>query len=84
MPVALFVVGMARTNAGGELEFEGEGAFAPGTFDTGTQWRIDQQVRKLGKLPTNQGNCVECILVCAPTTRVVLNDDGDGLFPFVP
>ena len=90
VPVAVVVVGMARTDGSGELEFEGEGVL-PNVFDdfpitpglvADAEWRIDQQVRKLGKTPTNQNECVECILVCAPTTKVVLNEDGDGLVPF--
>ena len=90
VPVALVVVGMAKTDDEGRLEFKGKGVL-PNVFDppatpgfTLDKWRIDQQVRKLGKLPTNQNNCVECILVCAPTTKVVLNGDGDGLIKFVP
>ena len=35
-------------------------------------WRIDQQIRQLGS--GELGNCVECILVCSPTTKVELVD----------
>jgi len=76
VPVASVVVGTVRTDGTGRLEFEGEGVL-PNVFDTPvtpgvTQWRIDQQVRQLGS--GELGNCVECILVCSPTTKVELVD----------
>ncbi len=74
VPVAIAVAGMARTNSRGNLEFVGHGVlpnvFAP-NVNTGVKtWRIDQQVRQLGS--GELANCVECILVCAPTTKVEL------------
>ena len=72
VPVGFAVAGMARTNGDGELEFKGKGVL-PNVFESGvTEWRIDQQVRILGGADGN--NCVECILVCAPTTKVELVD----------
>ena len=76
VPVAMNVVGAARTDGEGRLEFTGVGVL-PNVFDSPatpgvTQWRIDQQVRQLGS--GELGNCVECILVCAPTTKVELVD----------
>ena len=87
-PVALNVVGMARTDDEGRLEFESEGEL-PNVFDhpatTGVKhWRIDQRVRKLGLEPTEKDNCVECILVCRPTTKVELVDGKLVPFVFVP
>lgn len=77
VPVAFAVAGMARTDGAGRLEFEGEGVL-PNVFDDPspgiTTWRIDQQVRLLGS-PT-ENFCVECTLVCSPTTKVELNGDG--------
>ena len=75
---------MAKTNGDGKLKFKGKGEF-PNVFDPpvtpGTdRWRIDQQIRKLGNDPRVIGNCVECILVCAPTTKVEL--DHGKLVPF--
>ena len=85
VPVAIAVAGMARADDEGRLEFEGKGVL-PNVFENPTPgvttWRIDQQVRQLGS--GEKGNCVECILVCSPTTKVELNDDGDGLISFVP
>ncbi len=83
-PVAIAVAGMARTDGAGRLEFEGKGVL-PNVFDDPvtsgvTKWRIDQQVRQIGS--GELGNCVECILVCAPTTKVELVDG--KLVPFVP
>ncbi len=75
-PVAIAVAGMARTDSDGKLEFKGKGVL-PNVFDGPGPWRIDQQIRKLGSGTRNF--CVECILVCSPTTKVELNDDGDGL-----
>ena len=77
VPVGFAVAGMARTDDDGELEFEGKGIL-PNVFDDPvtpgvTEWRIDQQVRQLGS--GDKGNCVECILVCAPTTKVELVGD---------
>ena len=74
VPDAIAVVGTARTDGTGRLEFEGKGVL-PNVFDSPatpgvTEWRIDQQIRQLGSGET--GNCVECILVCSPTTKVKL------------
>ncbi len=81
VPVAIAVVGMARTDNTGRLEFEGESVL-PNVFDDPTPgvttWRIDQQVRLLGSATENF--CVECILVCAPTTKVELVDGELVLF----
>ena len=76
VPVAIAVVGTARTDDKGRLEFEGKGVLpnvfgSPATAGV-TQWRIDQQVRQLGS--GELANCVECILVCSPTTKVELVD----------
>lgn len=83
VPVAIVVVGMARADDEGRLEFEGRGVL-PNVFEDPTPgvstWRIDQQVRQLGS--GEKGNCVECILVCSPTTKVELVDG--KLVPFVP
>ncbi|MCH8186419.1 MAG: hypothetical protein IH862_10005 [Chloroflexi bacterium] len=84
-PVAIAVAGMARTDGAGRLEFEGKGVL-PNVFDDPvtsgvSKWRIDQQVRQIGSGELR--NCVECILVCRPTTKVELNEDGDGLIKFV-
>ncbi len=73
-PVAIAVAGMTRTDDAGRLEFKGRGLL-PNVFDfpetSGVDhWRIDQQVRRIGDGELN--NCVECILVCAPTTKVKL------------
>ena len=77
VPVALAVAGMAKTDGAGDLEFTGDGVL-PNVFESGaTEWRIDQQIRLLGN--GIKANCVECILVCAPTTLVKLNAAGDGL-----
>ena len=75
-PVAFAVAGMTRTDDVGRLEFKGRGLL-PNVFDfpetSGVDhWRIDQQVRRIGDGELN--NCVECILVCAPTTKVKLVD----------
>ena len=75
-PVAFAVAGMTRTDDVGRLEFKGKGLL-PNVFDfpetSGVDhWRIDQQVRRIGDGELN--NCVECILVCAPTTKVKLVD----------
>lgn len=74
VPVAIAVAGMARTDGRGNLEFVGHGVlpnvFAPNVNNGVKTWRIDQQVRLLGS-PT-ENFCVECILVCAPTTKVEL------------
>lgn len=74
VPVAMAVAGMARTDNKGRLEFVGKGVlpnvFAPNVNKGVKTWRIDQQIRKLGS--GEKGNCVECILVCAPTTKVEL------------
>lgn len=74
VPVAMAVTGMARTNNKGHLEFIGKGVlpnvFAPNVNRGVKTWRIDQQIRQLGS--GEKGNCVECILVCAPTTKVEL------------
>ncbi len=84
-PVEVVVVGSAMTNDQGELEAEGEGVI-PNVFgeaSPGDEWRFDQQVLRLGIGP-GPAACVDCVLVCRPTTLVVINDDGDGLVPFVP
>ena len=77
--IASVVAGGAMTNDEGEFEAEGEGVI-PNVFTAPGEWRIDQQVVLPGSGTEN--NCVECALVCAPTTKVVLNDDGDGLVLF--
>ncbi len=74
--------GMARADAEGRLEFEGEGAFEADLFTGSTLWRFDQQIRRAdgpggGAEPTW---CVNCILVCFPTTLVELVDG--ELVPF--
>lgn len=79
LPIASVVAGSAMTNDEGEFEAEGEGVI-PNVFTAPGEWRIDQQVVLPGSGTEN--NCVECALVCAPTTKVVLNDDGDGLVLF--
>ena len=72
-PSLIVTVGTATADDEGRLEFEGEGVFPADAFDTGTEWRIDQQVRLDGSPGgTLPGSCVECILVCAPTTKVRL------------
>ena len=79
-PIASVVAGGAMTNDEGEFEAEGEGVI-PNVFTApGGEWRIDQQVVLPGS--GTEENCVDCILVCAPTTKVVLNDDADGLVLF--
>ena len=85
VPIAWAVVGMAQADADGKLKSSGT-AVLPNVFDPPTsvgvtKWRIDQQLRQLGS--GEKGNCVECILVCAPTTKVELHDGelvpfGDG------
>lgn len=79
---AIIVVGKAWTDAQGEFKAEGEGVIpnlkklTPGA----TKWRIDQQVLQIGSgagTPTDA--CVDCILVCRPTTRVMLNPTGHGV-----
>ena len=80
VPVATVVVGMARTDDEGELEFEGESVL-PDVFSgsaQGATWRIDQQVILANSGTKN--NCVDCILVCAPTTKVEVVDS--ELVPF--
>ena len=79
VPVGFAVAGMARADDEGRLKFKGKGVL-PNVFDDPvisgvTEWRIDQQIRQLGS--GEFGNCNECILVCAPTTKVRL--DGDKL-----
>ena len=49
--------------------------FAVGAVGDGPNWRIDQQIRLTGSGTT--GGCVDCILVCSPTTKI--NAVGDEL-----
>ena len=81
-PVVAFVsAGTATTDDEGRLEFEGEGAFDAGLFTTGsTLWRFDQQIRGAGGGGTEPTFCVDCIIVCFPTTLVELVDG--ELVPF--
>ena len=81
------VVGWAQTNAIGRLNFAGT-AVLPDPTGTSPQgivsgWRIDQQIRLPGA-GTLLNGCVDCVLVCSPTTKVQLNPSGDGLIPGTP
>ena len=78
VPLVTVIAGSAWTNGQGELEAEGE-AVIPNIFggaSAGDKWRIDQQVLRPGAGP-GPAACVDCVLVCAPTTPIVLNDDGE-------
>ena len=78
----IIVAGSAWTNHHGRLNARGRG-----TIDleelSGSEWRIDQQILRIGSGAGSEA-CVDCILVCAPTTKVMLNEAGDGLVEFVP
>ncbi len=69
-PVATVIVGTATTDDEGRLKFKGEDVLPASAFTTGTEWRIDQQVRLAGGGGGTAGVCVECILVCSPATKV--------------
>ena len=79
LPIEEITVGSATADAEGRLEFEGEGAIPASAFMTGTEWRIDQQVKLEGsvggtKFVGADPVCFECILTCSPTTKVELVD----------
>ena len=46
---------------------------ATGAPGVGPNWRIDQQVRLAGSGDPS-GVCMDCILVCAPTTKIHIED----------
>lgn len=77
----MVVVGWTKTNGEGKLNFKGKAIMPDPTLVTpgATEWRIDQQITLPSLTPVVIGGCVDCILVCAPTTKVKLNADGDGL-----
>lgn len=81
VPVHAVVVGTVRTDHKGRLNFKGGGVLE-NVFDPSgvTTWRIDQQVTRAGIGTEN--DCVECVLVCSPTTKIELV--GGELVPFVP
>lgn len=79
-------VGMATTDGAGNLTFEGS-AVLPNPVEVSpegiaTGWRIDQRITLFGQ-GTNLNNCINCTLVCSPTTKVMLNKNGNQLIPFV-
>ena len=84
-PAVTFVsAGTATTDGDGRLEFEGEAEFDEALFAgaaPGSKWRFDQQIRGEGGGGAQPTWCVDCIIVCFPTTLVELNDDGE-LVPF--
>ena len=78
---AMVVVGWTKTNKNGKLSFKGRAPMPNPVSVTpagSVRWRIDQQITRPGFGETN-GGCVDCVLVCAPTTKVKLNATGDGL-----
>ena len=79
-------VGKATTDGDGNLTFEGS-AVLPNPVEVSpegktTGWRIDQRITLDGQ-DTNLNNCIDCTLVCSPTTKVMLNKNGNQLVPFV-
>ena len=69
------VVGWTKTNGEGVLSFEGNAVTPNPALATpgATHWRIDQQITLLTLTNTTTGGCVDCILVCTPTTKVKLS-----------
>ena len=82
------VVGFHKTNANGSLNFVGK-AVLPDPTDSSPNgivsgWRIDQHLSLAAGPGTDRNHCVDCVLVCMPTTHVQLNAAGDGLIPGTP
>ena len=73
----IIVAGSAWTNHHGRLNARGGGTIDLGEL-SGSEWRIDQQILRIGSGAGSEA-CEDCILVCAPTTKVMLNETGDGL-----
>ncbi len=46
--------------------------FTVGAVGDGPNWRIDQQLRLTGS--GTKGGCVDCLLVCSPTTKINVVD----------
>ena len=60
------------------MEVSADGATNADPLKVG--WRIDQRITLVDSNPSPGLNkCVDCVLVCAPTTKVILNEQGTGL-----
>ncbi len=77
-------VGQGYTDTAGTLHFEGQAVF-PAIFGIGgeeaTKWRVDYQIRLSGS-GEGLGGCTDCVLVCAPPTKI--EKDGDGNLVMTP
>ena len=87
-PDDVVIAGYAKTDKKGKFKFEGKAVLPNPTVSSPkgivSGWRIDQQIRLPAHPHTILGKCEDCILVCAPTTKVQLNAAGDGLIPGTP